>query len=63
MKAGDEVWVKGYIKEKEQEIPVSCSGTLLETPAPRSRSVLVGLDNYYGEQVVKKVFLKYIHLL
>lgn len=63
MKAGDEVWVRGYIKEGEQEIPVSCSGTLLETPAPRSRSVLVRLDDYYGEQVDKKVFLKYIHLL
>lgn len=63
MKVGDEVWVRGEIREGEQAVPVSCSGVLLETPLPRSRSVLVRLDNYYGEQIDKKVLLKYIHLL
>lgn len=57
---GDEVWVDGYVTEDGQNIKVFCSGTVLETPVSRARTVLVRLDNYYGEVVDKKVLIKFI---
>lgn len=61
---GTEVWVQGYVIQNRERISASTSGILLEDVIERSRTVLVQLAKFNGdENVTVKVQLRFIHEL